>query len=262
MNSKRKEVIERLIEQIHTGGIVHNDKLPSERDLANILGEHRTVVREALISLEAMGVIDIRERQGIYLSSAEENEAKVILARVGEWPADKLSRALEMRQILEPATAALAAARRTDTHIEKLSHCLENMRNVLGADDPGSAKAGIYWNTIFHSIIASATNNSYMARIYENILASIEHGMFLMRYGTPPSELGGRHVAFRDHEDLLSAIRDMDVEKAERISERHLSHTVKAMVSLGQIMQVSNLYNQKFAGRIRFDDERTVSAKK
>lgn len=253
MNAKRREVIERLLETIHHGNIVVKDKLPSERDLSNLIGESRTLIREALISLEAMGVIEIRERQGIFISSREENEAKMLLHQITQWPADALSQTMELRQLIDPAAAAMAAVRRTDEHVERLSQCLANMKTLLHDGDPEAAKMGAYWNTIYHSIILSATGNTYMARMYESILSSIEHGMSVMRHGTPPSERGGRHVSYREHETLFIAIRDHKMDEAEQIAEKHLTHTVTAMVSLGQIVPSSDLYGKKMAGRLRFD---------
>lgn len=252
MNAKRKEIIERLITAIHEGKIVKEGKLLPEREIAKLFNENRTVVREALIALEGMGVVDIRERQGIFFSTVEENEAKKLLTTYGDWPIDTLSRSLELRQILEPTMSALAATRRVEEDVDKLADCLVNMRNVLNENNPESARAGIYWNTIFHAIIVSATNNTYMTRIYEGIMNSIEQGMYLMRYGTPPTELGGREIAYQDHVKLFHAIKDKDVNEAERVSEQHLSNTVKAMVARGHIVAASNLYEHKLAGRLRF----------
>ena len=82
MNEKRRLVIEKLLEKIHSGEIVVGDKLLPERQLAEAVGETRPVMREGLIALDAMGVIDIRDRQGIFLSSNEENEARMMLHRV------------------------------------------------------------------------------------------------------------------------------------------------------------------------------------
>lgn len=253
MNAKRKETIERLITAIHEGKIVEDGKLFPEREIAKLFDENRTIVREALIALEAMGVIEIRERQGIFLSTAEENEAKKLLTVYGEWPVDALSRLFEMRQVLEPTASALAAARRSEEDIDKLADCLVNMNSVLDDDDPEAARTGLYWNTIFHAIIVSATNNTYMARTYEGVMNSIEQSMYLMRYRTPATELGGRKVAYEDHVKLFQAIKDKDVNEAERVSQQHLSHTVQAMAALGHIVAASDLYEHKLAGRLRFE---------
>ena len=253
MNEKRKDVIEKLLEEIHHGNIATKGKLPSERRLAELLNENRPIVREALISLEAMGVIDIREKQGIFLSSNEENEARMLLQKTRGWPGDILSRVMEMRQVLEPAATVLAAARRSEEDVSKLAGCLENMGDLQTDARPEAAKAGAYWNTVFHTIIVSATGNAYMMRVYESVLSMIEDGMSMMRTGTNPTDFGGRHIAFREHAQLFEAIRNKDQDAAERIAEEHLAHTIKAMVRLGQIVPSSDLYEQRFIGRLRFE---------
>lgn len=253
LNEKRKEVIEKLIEEIHYGNIITKGKLPSERRLAELLKENRPIVREALISLEAMGVIDIREKQGIFLSPNEENEARKLLQKTKGWPGDILSRAMEMRQIIEPSATALATARRSDENVSNLSSCLENMRNLQGDAKQEAARVGAYWNTVFHTIIVSATGNAYMIRVYESVLSMIEDGMSMMRSSTKPMDFGGRHITFREHELLFEAIKNKDKDAAERVAEEHLSHTIKAMVRLGQIVPSSALYEQEFIGRLRFE---------
>lgn len=252
MNEKRKEVIERLLEEIRSGNIVSKGKLPTERRLVELLGEGRPIIREALISLEAMGVIEIRERQGIYLSSSEENEAKMLLNKVRDWPVDALSRVMEIRQLLDPAAAALAATRRSDADLAKMSDCLQKMRAVVHDASDAANEAGIYWNTVYHTVIVGASGNTYLARIYENLLSMVEQGTVMMRRGTHPTEHGGRQVAYNDHEKLFDAIREKDADMAEATAEDHLAHTIQAMVRLGQIVPSSDLYAQKLAGRLRF----------
>ena len=134
MNAKRKQLIEKLLEKIQSGEIVVGDKLLPERKLAEILGETRPVLREGLIALEAMGVLDIRDRQGFFLSSTEESDAQKMLQTVRGWPADTLSRAMELRQIIEPPASGIAAARRNDKALSRLRECLAKMKELSGEE--------------------------------------------------------------------------------------------------------------------------------
>lgn len=260
MNEKRKEVIGRILEAIRQGDIVKKGRLPSERDLAKHIGEQRTIVREALISLEAIGVVEIREKQGIFVHSSSEIERTTLLHEVSQWPADIVSQAMEMRQLLEPAAAGLAAVRRRDSDVQKLAQCLEKMKALLNETDSESSRQAARWNTIFHSIIVSATNSSYLEKTYEGIISSIEHGMSLMRYRMDPHQHGGRQVTFRDHDRLFRAIRDKDSSKAERVAEEHIWNTIKAMTTLGGIVSSSDLYIQGLAGRLRFESVSSSNA--
>ncbi|HOO65073.1 MAG TPA: GntR family transcriptional regulator, partial [Synergistaceae bacterium] len=71
MNPKKRALAETLLEHIRQGNIVEQGKLPPERTLAAMLGEKRPQVREAILILEAWGILDVRDRQGIFLASSE-----------------------------------------------------------------------------------------------------------------------------------------------------------------------------------------------
>lgn len=255
MNDKRKQVIEKLLAKIHSGEIVVKDKLLPERQLVDAIGETRPVLREGLIALEAMGVLDIRDRQGIFLSSVEENEAKMMLQKVHGWPADMLSRAMEVRQIIEPIATGLAASRRDEKDLVKLRECLGQMKELAEQTTEEAAGKGAFWNTAFHTIIVESADNAYLSRIYEGVCSTIEQGMFLMRINTPPSEDGGRVAAYHDHIELYKLIEGKNAAGAELYSEMHLLHTINALVRLGQIVPASNLFEQKRAGRVRMLEE-------
>ena len=255
MNEKRKQVIEKLLERIQSGDIVSNNKLLPERQLAEVIGETRPVLREGLIALDAMGVVDIRDRQGIFLSSHEENETSTMLQKMHGWPVDILSRAMEVRQIIEPIATGIAAYRRSEKDLEKMRACLEHMEELSQQSGQEAADKGAYWNTALHSIIIDAAGNSYLSRIYESVITAIEQGMSMMRINTPPAAEGGRFVAFREHVELYETIKAQDIRGAELCCERNLKHTINARVQVGRIVPSSNLFEQKFAGLLRGRDE-------
>lgn len=251
MNEKRKQVIEKLLKEIQNGNVVNKNKLLPERQLAEVIGETRPVLREGLIALDAMGVVDIRDRQGIFLSSHEENKARTMLQKVHGWPADILSRAMEVRQIIEPIATGIAAYRRSEKDLEKMRACLQHMEELSEQEGQEAADKGAYWNTALHTIIIDATDNAYLSRIYESVITAIEQGMSMMRINTPPSAEGGRFVAYREHVEIYNRIRDKDVYGAGLCSEQHLQHTINALIQIGRIVPSSNLFEQKFAGRSR-----------
>lgn len=251
MNEKRRLVIEKPLKMIHSGEIVVGDKLLPERQLAEAVGETRPVMREGLIALDAMGVIDIRDRQGIFLSSNEENEARMMLHRVCGWPADILSRVMEVRQIIEPLATGLAAARRGEKDLVKMRECLKHMEELAGQTGEEAAKEGAYWNTSFHTVIVESADNAYLSRIYEGVYSIIEQGMSMMRINTSPEAHGGRLIAYQDHVSLCEQIEAKDSAGAELSAKEHLRHTINAMVQLGQIVPTSNLFEQGFMERAR-----------
>ena len=181
MNNTRRELIKRLTDLISTGDIAINGRLPSERDLASLLGTSRPLLREALISLEALGYLDIRDRQGIYLTGALSSDALRGLGQAQVWPMEILSQVMEIRQILDPGSTALAALRRTDRDMEKLEECMAILEEIHSEHAPDEAVRGAYWNTVLHSTIYKATGNTLLARLYEGLLDMSEKGVTAMR---------------------------------------------------------------------------------
>ena len=79
------------------GGYRQGGKLLPERELAALLATSRPLLREALISLEALGYLDIRNRQGIYMTGDVSSEALGALGRAQVWPMEILSQVMEGR---------------------------------------------------------------------------------------------------------------------------------------------------------------------
>jgi GntR family transcriptional repressor for pyruvate dehydrogenase complex len=253
VNEKRKAVAKKLLDEIHLGKITENGKLPSERDLSILLGEHRTIVREALICLEALDVIEIRGRSGIYVSKAIEDEVKKQFLKSGQWPADIISKAMELRQLIDPAAAAISAIRRGEGDIAKLKSCLDNMKALVEDQSDESGKACAYWDNVFHAVIASSTGNSYLTRVYEGIMESVENAVYLSWVGNRLYDRRVRAGTFGEHFRMFEAIRAQNHEDAERFAEEHLSRTLNTIIGIGIITPSSNLFNQKIAGRLRFE---------
>jgi len=97
-------VAERIADLINEGQVKPGDKLPSERDLAEMLKVSRPTVREAMIALEVSGVIEVRTGSGIYVAG-KAGKPRHAPKDDGIGPFDLL----EIRSIIEPEAAALAA---------------------------------------------------------------------------------------------------------------------------------------------------------
>ena len=121
--SKKKIVSDKLRELIETNSLAQGDKLPSERELAQRLGVSRNVLREAVVSHSSEGILEVRERQGIFVKNAEGYGVLESLQGIQLLPADFILYQLEVRTIISVPAARLAAQRRTDEDIRKLHEC-------------------------------------------------------------------------------------------------------------------------------------------
>jgi GntR family transcriptional regulator, transcriptional repressor for pyruvate dehydrogenase complex len=252
MNSTRKGLIQSLINFISKGDIAIAGKLPSERELASLLNTSRPLLREALISLEALGYLEIRDRQGIFLTGENPNEAMQALGQAQVWPMEILSQVMEIRQIMDPGAAALAALRCKERDIEQLNECISMMEKIHSEHDPQEASLGAYWNKMLHSTIFKATGNTLLARLYEGLLEMSEKGISAMRknvlnFGTPDTN----EQVLEQHRNLVEAIRDKDMDRAREASKAHLKYTIGSMVRMSRVTPVSNFFAQRMDSILR-----------
>jgi GntR family transcriptional regulator, transcriptional repressor for pyruvate dehydrogenase complex len=252
LNSTRKELINRLANLIHKGDLAIDGKLPSERELALKLNTSRPLLREALISLEALGYLEIRDRQGIFLTGENPNEALRALGQAQVWPMEILSQVMEIRQIMDPGAAALAAMRRNGDDIGKLEECIVMMEKIHEEHDPREASLGAYWNKVLHSTVFKATGNTLLSRLYEGLLEMSEKGISAMRssvlnFGTPDTN----KQVLEQHRNLVAAIRGSDMECAREAAKAHLIYTIHAMVQSSRVTPVSNFFAQRMDSVLR-----------
>src|SRR5262245_55857568 len=128
-SSKVYEQITKQIEQlILSGKLRSGDRLPTERELAEQFQASRTAVREAMKTLAQKGLVDMRPGRGTIVidgTSQAMRHSLGLMIRVGQ--AGGSDNLVEVREILEPEIAALAAARAMEEHIAALQEAVEVM---------------------------------------------------------------------------------------------------------------------------------------
>ena len=123
-----QEVANRLLLQIREQELRPGDKLPAERQLAAMMAVSRPVVREALRALALMGVVDIRQGDGTYVTSLEPRRLIAHLDIVFAKDSVALARLLEARRVIETGNVRLAARRITDPQIAGLEAIMRGPR--------------------------------------------------------------------------------------------------------------------------------------
>jgi len=246
MNETRKDLIRRLTDLVSQGNVVSGGKLPPERELAALLGTTRPLLREGLIALEALGLLEIRDRQGIFLAEGNPDEIRRVLGQAQVWPMEVLSQVMEVRQLLDPGAAALAALRRKERDLEKMDECISMLEKIHREQDPHEAPLGAYWNTVLHATIFRATGNTLLSRLYESLLEMSEKGISAMRMEVLDSAAPDRtEKILEQHRTLVSAIRDQDLLRAREASRLHLKFTIDTLVDLSRVTPLSNFFAQR-----------------
>src|SRR6185312_4909778 len=161
------EAITKIKDMIISGELSAGDRLPPEKELSEKLGLSRSSLREAVKALEIIRVLDVRRGDGTYVTSLEPqllNEAMTFIVDLHQ--DNSILEIFEVRRILEPAAAAIAANRIGAEQIAALHATLESV------GEETSVEALVEHDLIFHSLITSAADNAYMASVLDALSSS------------------------------------------------------------------------------------------
>src|SRR3989339_965284 len=101
MENKRESIIRKIKQDIQNGVYAPNDRLPPERKLAEELGISRVLLREAIIALETLGILEVRLRQGIFVKIQTLQDFNENLRFLPSWHSDFVPQLMEMRLIID-----------------------------------------------------------------------------------------------------------------------------------------------------------------
>lgn len=206
------EITSKLLDYLLSGEVPAGSKIPSERELAAALGVGRSALREAIKSLSLLGLLDVRQGDGTYLSRSGSD----LLPRVIEWglllEEPRISDLLEARAEIEIVVAGLAASRADAEEIARLRERLDAMR-AAGDDVDAYVEADI----AFHIQIAQASGND----VFASLLGSLRS---LLRVWADRvlHHAGETHTSLAMHEPVVAAIARGDVEAAQNAMRAHM----------------------------------------
>ncbi|MFF8594060.1 FadR/GntR family transcriptional regulator [Streptomyces sp. NPDC015220] len=158
------EAIEKIKAMIVDGELRPGERLPKEADLAERLGLSRNSLREAVKALSLIRVLDVRQGDGTYVTSLEPDLLLDALGFVVDFHQDDtVLEFLEVRGILEPAAAAMAARAMPDEDVAKLQEVLDRL-----PPDP-SLEELVANDLEFHRLIAAGAGNPVLCSLIEGI---------------------------------------------------------------------------------------------
>ena len=209
-----RQIADQIAQLIASGEFPPGARLPAERELATSLGVSRASVREAIISLEMGGLVEVRVGTGIFVTAPVTQGTTA--GDGGPGPFELL----QARRLVEGEIAALAASKADREDLEALRECVARMEAHV--DDFAVREAS---DREFHLRIAKATGNGSLELVVE--------GLWNQR-----AELWGRmqrhfhtvdlaHKTIRDHAAILEAIMARDPAGARAAMHRHLTRVVR-----------------------------------
>jgi GntR family transcriptional repressor for pyruvate dehydrogenase complex len=154
--SASDNVREQIVALIEGGRLKPGDKLPAEKDLSASFGVSRPVVREALGSLRAMGLVIPKNGRGSFVASGKDRRPPLL----GRFSVEALH---EVRSHLEVPGAALAAARASDKHVARLGKLIDQLETCT------EPERWVTLDAAFHVALAEATENQVQVRLVEHL---------------------------------------------------------------------------------------------
>jgi GntR family transcriptional repressor for pyruvate dehydrogenase complex len=222
-----EEIVHQIKQLISKGELKPGDRIPSERELAQMLGVSRPSVREAIMVLEAMGFLESRQGGGTFVKTLTAVSIMDPLAKLVEKKDPELLRSLaEVRMGLEGWSAYLAGKRATEKDIAEL-------RRLYYVMEKQAAKGG--WDSEvdaeFHYAITAASHNSLQMHVLDSI-HSLFHTTIQVALMEFYQQEGHVQLLLEQHREIMEAIANRQPELARQKMMEHLSMVEEKMAQL------------------------------
>lgn len=207
------EIVERLIGLIVDEGLKPGDQLLPERELMARLSVGRSSLREAIKTLCALGVLEVRRGLGTYVGYGDTS----ILTKPLAWglflSQSNVQQVIEARSVIEVALAGWAAERATEDEITSIGQLLDQMEASRT-----DMESYVDLDMKFHRAIADAAHNtmlSHVLNIFQRVLRVWMETTYI--------EAGGSEDSMVLHREIYEAIRSRDGQAAREIMADHTS---------------------------------------
>jgi len=217
-------LIEALESRITSGDLAPGQRLPTEQAIVSATGVSRTVVREALASLRARGLITTRQGLGAFVAEAAPVRTFAIDAERLE-SIDDVLQVLELRLSIEVEAAALAAERRDPEGLDRIEAAQAAFLAAISAPGADAETVGLGEDVTFHRAILAATGNAYFARVFDVFNVVIPRQRLLVAALSQPERERHLRRVGQEHDAILAAIRAGDAAAARRAMRVHLTRS-------------------------------------
>lgn len=214
------QLVRELSRRIARGELKPGDKLPSEQHLIASFKVSRTVVREAISSLKAEGLVSTRQGVGAFVLQRHPTPPFRV-NHVSFTTLKQVIDVLELRIGVEAEAAALAAERRSERDLEAMRFALDRMTR-----DIEDARDAVEPDLDFHRCVAEATSNPHYTQLFNSLgtmlIPRTRVETFKFHADEPAAYL---RLVNEEHESIFDAIRNRDAEAARQAMRRHLANS-------------------------------------
>ena len=212
-----EEVADIIIEMIKSGQLKPGDQLDSVQELANKFQVGRSAIREALTSLRAMGLIEMRQGEGTFVKTFTPNSLTYPLQSAMLMSKKSIQELLELRLIVEAAIVAKAAKNRTIEDLDEMRKHLDDM-----AVHTGNSELGERADLAFHLAIAKAADNVLLSTLMQHVSDLMSEAMRETRRICLYDEKQTLAQLNEHHLSIYRQIEAQDDVAAEKAMKAHL----------------------------------------
>ena len=206
-----EEIVRQLQSLIAQGQLKPGDRLMTERELAAQFGVSRVTVRQALSVLQAMGLVDSRVGDGTFARESR-GPTVTVLASMLNPARNSLLEQLELRRLIEPEVARLAADRATPAHTREMARFIQLQKQMMKQGRPFVEE-----DSAFHLAIARSAGNHLLSQMMESIHELLRESREQSLRTRPAM---ARSLA--GHRRIIDAVRKHDPKAAQQAMLRHV----------------------------------------
>lgn len=210
-----KIISDDLKEYIIQNKLTTGDRLPSERELAANMDVSRVIIREALRSLEATGLVTIKQGEGAFVNTDDPQVIFQHLFHFWKMNSEKTEELLELRFLLEKAAIEQICQHPDAEQFEQLETLIQKMEQT---DDPDDFQQ---YDAAFHTGLIEATQNSLFIQLADTIV------QYFAEAPAIPFTQEEKHVTVKEHAVILQALKTGKLNQALTTLEEHLQRPRK-----------------------------------
>lgn len=224
--NRSQRIVAQIRDLISSGTLKPGDKLPSERELAIKLNVSRVSLREAFKTLAAMGLVEVKRGQGVFI--LETNMETVISQFAGMllFKKDEVLQLFEVRKTMEVQAVRWASERAGQDEIKQLLQLVNEAKSHV-KDSSVDYEVARRHDVLFHETIFKAAKNVVLIRVMNSLLDIFEEAR------TKTLAIPGRAAkSIYDHDRIAEAIACRDADKAGQEMYKHIED-VENSIRLG-----------------------------
>ena len=206
-----QEIAEQIRGAIEKGKVRSGDQLPNEKELSETFHVSRSTVREAILSLETMQLVDRRQGDGTYVTASSEEALIRPLAAALFQERDDIIDIFALRKIVEPEVAQLASKNATRQEIEQLENIIKEQEKEL------QQRVLSHSDADFHQVLSKMTGNKILERLLSALVGLL--GKTREKYLVTEER---KQKSIAGHREILAAIRSGRGQAAKRAMVSHL----------------------------------------